>query len=153
MFGVFMCKSYYKQSQLSIVRTFFTYLSESGYISHQMKIKLLKEDEPITKTFSEEQIKKLIAKPDANNCSFAEFRDWAIICTFLATGMRLRSLIHLMVKDIDFVQKEILLTTTKNRKQQVIPLSHSLEPVLNAFLQVRNGEPNDYLFCNTYGEQ
>ncbi|MGC7870988.1 tyrosine-type recombinase/integrase [Desulfosporosinus sp. SYSU MS00001] len=140
-------------SKIRAVRPFFTYLSESSYISHQMKIKLLKEDEPIIKTFSEEQIKKLIAKPDASTCTFAEFRDWVMICTFLATGMRLRSLIHLQVKDIDFVQKEILLTTTKNRKQQLIPLSYSLEPVLNAFLQVRKGEPTDFLFCNSYGEQ
>jgi integrase/recombinase XerD len=140
-------------ARLRAVRPFFTYLTESGYITHQLKIKLLKEDEPIIKTFGEEDIKKLIAKPDINACTFATFRDWAIACTFLATGMRLRSLLNLKVKHIDFVCKEILLTTTKNRKEQIIPLSYSLEPVLNAYLQVRGGEPDNYLFCNAYGEQ
>lgn len=140
-------------SKLRAVRPFFTYLIESGFITNQMKIKLLKEDEVIIKTFSEEQIKTLIERPDRTDCSFATFRDWAMVCTLLATGMRLRSLLHLRIKDFDFVQKEILLTTTKNRKQQVIPLSFSLEPVMNAYLQIRGGEPNDYLFCNTFGEQ
>jgi len=118
-----------------------------------MKIKLLKEDEVIIKTFNEAQIKTLIVRPDSNQCSFATFRDWAILCTLLATGMRLGSLLHLRITDFDFVQKEILLTTTKNRKQQVIPLSYSLEPVLNAYLKIRGGESNDYLFCNSFGEQ
>jgi integrase/recombinase XerD len=140
-------------SKLRGIRPFFTYLSESGYITHQLKVKLLKEEEPIIKTFSEEQIKKVIARPDITQCSFAVFRDWAMVCTLLATGMRLRSLLHLRIRDINFVEKEILLTTTKNRRQQVIPLSHSLEPVLNAFLQVRGGELNDFLFCNSFGEQ
>jgi len=140
-------------SKLRAVRPFFNYLIESGFITNQMKIKLLKEDEVIIKTFNEAQIKTLIVRPDSNQCSFATFRDWAILCTLLATGMRLGSLLHLRITDFDFVQKEILLTTTKNRKQQVIPLSYSLEPVLNAYLKIRGGESNDYLFCNSFGEQ
>lgn len=140
-------------SKLRAVRPFFNYLIESGFITNQMKIKLLREDEVIIKTFNEEQIKTLIERPDSSDCSFATFRDWAILCTLFATGMRLGSLLNLRITDFDFVQKEILLTTTKNRKQQVIPLSHSLEPVVNSYLKIRGGEPNDYLFCNSFGEQ
>ena len=46
-----------------------------------------------------------------------------------------------------------MLRKTKNRKQQVIPLSESLSAILQEYLEIRGGEPEDYLFCNDYGKQ
>ena len=39
----------------------------------------------------------------------------------------------------------IKLSTTKSRKQQIIPLSTSLCKILEEYLQYRNGEDEDYL--------
>jgi integrase/recombinase XerD len=140
-------------SKLRAIRPFFNYLYESGFITEPLKVKLLKEDKPIIKVFTTDHIKKLIAKPDLDNCSFAYFRDWAICCFFLGTGCRLRTLRNIRIKHIDFVQKEIFFSTTKNRREQIIPLSPTLESVLTAYLKVRGGTGEDYLFCNSFGEQ
>jgi len=48
---------------------------------------------------------------------------------------------------------EILLTNVKNKRQHIIPLSTRLERILTEYLLYRKGEPDDYLFCNHYGEQ
>jgi len=41
----------------------------------------------------------------------------------------------------------------KNKKPYVIPLATSLEKALKDYLRIRQGNPEDYLFCNIYGEQ
>jgi integrase/recombinase XerD len=47
----------------------------------------------------------------------------------------------------------IKLSTTKSRKQQIITLSTSLCKILEEYLQYRNGEDEDYLFCSEFGGQ
>lgn len=47
----------------------------------------------------------------------------------------------------------ITINKTKNRKAQVIPMSKALSEVLIGYLQVRGGEPDDYLFCNSVGSK
>ncbi len=46
-----------------------------------------------------------------------------------------------------------MLCKTKNRRQQLIPLSASLSEILREYLDIRGGNPDDFLFCNNYGEQ
>jgi integrase/recombinase XerD len=56
--------------RLKALRTFFYYLADKKF-----KIKLLKDTKKILPTFSEEDIKKLIAKPDKKKVTFAHYRD------------------------------------------------------------------------------
>jgi len=42
---------------------------------------------------------------------------------------------------------------TKNRKQQLIPLSTSLAKILKEYSSYRKGNPDDYLFCTENGLQ
>lgn len=53
-----------------------------------IKINLLKTDVHIKETYSEEQLKILLKKPDTKKCSFAEYRNWTMINFFLATAVR-----------------------------------------------------------------
>ena len=55
--------------------------------------------------------------------------------------------------DINFTDGFITLRKTKNRKQQIIPLSESLALILREYLDIRGGESEDYLFCNDYGQK
>lgn len=57
------------------------------------------------------------------------------------------------IKDIDFEDGFIKLVTTKNKRQQLIPMSRALSKVLLEYLEYRKGEPDDYLFCSAYGVQ
>lgn len=42
---------------------------------------------------------------------------------------------------------------TKNRKQQIIPLSNTLSITLKEYLRYRGGTVEDYLFCSQVGNQ
>lgn len=46
----------------------------------------------------------------------------------------------------------ISLEYTKNRSARIIPISTTLHMILTEYLLVRNGNPNEPLFCNIYGE-
>lgn len=46
-----------------------------------------------------------------------------------------------------------MINKTKNRNAQIIPMSKSLSSILKEYLQYRNGENEDYIFCNSCGMQ
>ena len=68
-------------------------------------------------------------------------------------GNRLSTALDLKIKDINFDDGTIALCKTKSRKQQIIPLSKSISVVLKEYLAIRGGVPEDYVFCNVYGEK
>ena len=71
----------------------------------------------------------------------------------MATGNRLSTALNVRIRDINFEDMFIVLAKTKNRKQQIIPLSNTLADVLQEYLEIRGGNEDDYLFCNNYGQQ
>ena len=127
-------------------------LMEKGYIE-PFKIKMVKAEKKLKETYTDEELSRLLEKPDLKTESFASYRTWVIICYLLGTGNRLRTLCNVKIGDIDFENKEIKLKKVKNKKQYTIPLSRTLEKVLREYLGYRQGEASDYLFCNQYGEQ
>jgi len=135
------------------IRAIFKYFMKCGYIPI-FTVSLPTVEETIKEVYSPEEIQLLIKKPKiSDNCSFSSIRDWASVCYFLGTGNRLSTVASLKIKDIDFENGEIIIRKTKNHRQQIIPLSHELKLVLLEYLQYRKGEPDDFLFCNAYGNQ
>lgn len=139
-------------SYLRSVRAFLYYCMECNYMT-SFKIHLPKYNKELKEIYTDEQLEKLLKKPDTNTCSFTEYKTWVFENYLIATGNRLSTALNVRIKDIDFDNGIILLRKTKNRKQQIIPLSASLADVLQEYLVVRGGQPEDYLFCNNYGEQ
>lgn len=135
------------------LRAILYFMMKSGYVEN-FKISLPKTQETIKETYTDNEIKRLIEKPKINKgCSFAELRNWALVCYFLATGNRLSTVCNIKISDVDFQSEEILIRKTKNKKQQIIPMSAELKNVLQEYMRYRKGEPDDYLFCNAYGEK
>lgn len=62
-------------SYLRSVRAFLYYCMECNYMT-SFKIHLPKAQKDIKETYSNEQLEKLLAKPDLNSCSFTEFKTW-----------------------------------------------------------------------------
>lgn len=71
----------------------------------------------------------------------------------MGTANRISTALDLHIGDINFQSGVIILRKTKNRKQQIIPLSVTLAEILQGYLQIRGGAADDYVFCNEYGEQ
>lgn len=139
-------------SYLRTIRVFLYYCMECSYVEH-FKITMIKADKKVKETYTEDELKKLLEKPDTNKCSFTEYKTWVFENYLLGTGNRISSALNLQICDIDFENMLITLRKTKNRKQQIIPLSVTLADILKEYLEVRGGELDDYLFCNIYGEQ
>lgn len=139
-------------SYLRSVRAFLYYCMECNYMT-SFKIHLPKCNKEIKEIYTDEQLEKLLKKPDTNTCSFTEYKTWVFENYLIATGNRLSTALNVQIRDLNFEDGIITLRKTKNRKQQIIPLSASLADVLQECLVVRGGQPEDYLFCNNYGEQ
>lgn len=135
---------------LRAVRSLLYYLMESDKMRH-FKIQMLKTEEVIKETYTEDELRRLLKKPDMRKASFNEYRIWVLENYLLATGNRISTALTIQIKDIDFANGLITLRKTKNRKQQIIPLSHSLIQILQEYIEIRGGSGEDYLFCNNWG--
>lgn len=139
-------------SYLRSVRAFLYFCMEDRYIP-TFKIQLIKAEKKIKETYTDDELVRLLEKPDVDNCSFSCYKTWVFENYLLGTGNRISTALDLHIGDINFQDWLITLRKTKNRKQQIIPLSHTLAEILQEYLQIRGGEPEDYVFCNEYGQK
>lgn len=139
-------------SYLRSVRAFLYFCMEDRYIP-TFKIQLIKAEKKIKETYTDDELVRLLEKPDVDNCSFSCYKTWVFENYLLGTGNRISTALDLHIGDINFQSGVIILRKTKNRKQQIIPLSATLAEILQGYLQIRGGEADDYVFCNEYGEQ
>ncbi len=139
-------------SYLRTIRVFLYYCMDAQYLK-RFKIGMVKAEKKIKETYTADELKLLLKKPDISRCRFSEYRIWVFENYLLGTGNRISSALNVRIKDLNFDDGTILIQRTKNRKQQVIPLSATLAGILKEYLQVRGGEAEDYVFCNDFGEK
>jgi integrase/recombinase XerD len=134
------------------IRAFVYYCQERGWIPH-FKVTVPKADKKVKETYTVDELNVLLKRPNVKKCSFSEYKTWAFENYLLATGNRLATALNVKIKDVDFDNNVLHLCQTKNRRQQIIPLSNKLALVLKEYLEIRGGESDDFLFCNEYGEK
>lgn len=137
-------------SYLRSLKAFLYYCMEEQGL-YPFKIHLIKAEKKLKETYTDDELKRLLKKPKTN--LFSEFKTWAFINYLLGTGNRISTALNLKIQDISFDEGVIYIRKTKNRRQQIIPLSNSLSSVLNAYLQIRQGESDDYVFCSDTGSK
>lgn len=135
-------------ARLRGVRTFLNYCYEMEYIN-KVKVPMLKVDKEQKEPYTKEEIAKLLSL--SKNPRFTEYRNYCMVATFIATGIRLNTLINLKVEDIDLETNTIKLTTTKNRKVQYLPMPTKLAVILSRYIKRVN--PTTYLFESRQGTQ
>ena len=69
-------KSISVNTRLRGLRAFLYWCMEKEYVP-AFKIRLVKQEEVIKSTFSDEELMLLLKKPDIKSCSFTEYRNWA----------------------------------------------------------------------------
>ena len=134
-------------SYLRSVRAFLYFCMEDRYIP-TFKIQLIKAEKKIKETYTDDELVRLLEKPDVDNCSFSCYKTWVFENYLLGTGNRISTALDLHIGDINFQSGVIILRKTKNRKQQIILLSATLAEILQGYLQIRGGEADDYVFCS-----
>ncbi|MEW5553190.1 tyrosine-type recombinase/integrase [Peribacillus frigoritolerans] len=133
-------------------RSFLYFAMRENYLI-KFEINLIKADKQQKEPYSEEDIKKLIKKPNLRECGFIEHRNWVLVNYLLETGNRLNTVLNLKVEDIDYENGMVILTTTKNRKAQYNPISEHLIKILIEYVRMFRLKKNEYLFMNELGEQ
>jgi len=134
-------------------RTFIYFAREDGYLNFTPKVSLMATEERIKDTYSPEELKRLLVKPNVKECRFAEYRNWAIVNFLIGTGVRRRTLLAMNIEDLDFQNRLITLNVTKTKKSQVVPMANTLAKVLREYLSYREGTGKDPLFCTSTGER
>lgn len=139
-FIIYMKDNDLKDSTINIriraIRCVLYYFMRNEYIIN-FKILEIKEDQKIVELYSDADIIKLLKKPNIKTCGFPEYRTWAIINFFVATGVRSRSLRNIKIEDLDFDNELIYIKVTKNRKTLIIPMGKAIKKVLLEYLRVR----------------
>lgn len=116
-------------SYLRSVRAFLYFCMESKYIP-TFKIQLIRAEKKIKETYTDEELMRLLEKPDVDNCTFSCYKTWVFENYLLGTGNRISTALDLHIGNINFQSGVIILRKTKNRKQQIIPLSATLADIL-----------------------
>ncbi len=122
--------------KLASIRKFFTFMEEnkilSGNPAHTVKGARREEKEP--SVLYKEQYKALLYEATDNT------RNYAIIMTFLQTGIRLSELVNLRIDDIDFENKLLTVRQGKGKKDRQIPLVDEAVKALRNYIRFRNTE-------------
>ena len=138
---------------LRAVRSMLYYFMERKYLNY-FKIRLINEEEPIKIVYTDDEINRILKKPNFKVCNFAELRNWALSNYMYATGNRLRTITEIKIKDLDFENHVVYLRHVKNKRQYIMPLSTSLETILLEYLSYKtNTNLEDYLFPSSNGKK
>ena len=137
---------------LRAIRTFINYCIGEDYIGY-FKIEMFPSTKTPKPSYTDEEQAILLKKPDLKKCSFPEYRNWVMICHFLASGNRSKTVRNIQIKHVDLEKRRIILDTTKNNEILYMPISDVYHPILRDYLKVREGQPDDYLFCNQFGKK
>ena len=140
-------------SYLRDLITTLHFLMNEGYVA-PFKMQSIKVDRTHVETYTEDELKTLLQKPNIKKCSFIEYQSWVMTNLLFSTGIRQRSLMYIKVKDIDFDNCVVYVNVTKNRKPLLVPINQTMVHILNEYLKYRKAKSKDeYLFCNVFGEQ
>lgn len=133
--------------------TTMRFLMNEGHV-RPFKMQTIKVDAHSVETYSEEELRLLLRKPNMRKCKYTEYQCWVMSNFLFSTGVRQRSLMNIRIKDVDLDNSIVTVAVTKNRKPLIIPLSETMTSILREFLKYRQYQSQeDYLFSNVYGRQ
>lgn len=144
--------------KLACLRTFFKYLCAREILENNpaQPLFFLKKEKRLPSFFNYETIVRGIQTTAQD--SFEGQTDLAMIEFFYSTGVRLRELVGLNLKDVDFIN-EVVKVMGKGSRQRLVPLGKSLAKVLRVFMKARQqhltalGLSNEALFVNKKGKR
>jgi site-specific recombinase XerD len=122
--------------KLAALRKFFTFLEENKIIAGNpaVTVKGARREQKEPGILYKEQYKALLYEASDH------VRDYAIIMTFLQTGIRLSELVNLRVEDVDLEHRVLTVRQGKGKKDRQIPLVDEAVKALRNYARYRNTE-------------
>ena len=133
------------------VKAFLSWCNREGLT--MLNMQKYKGEDTIKETYTDEELEKLIQKPNIKKCNFIEYRSYVIVNLLVNSGSRAGTIRNIQIRDVDLQNSIIHARHTKNGKALVIPLCSDMVTILKEYMRIRRGDPQDYLFCNEYSEQ
>lgn len=136
--------------KLAAIRKFFSFLHEGGILQTNpaAAVRGTRREEKEPSILFKEQYKALLYEASDDT------RDYAIIMTFLQTGIRLSELASLKLEDVDFDNRLLTVRQGKGRRDRQIPLVDEEVKALRNYLRYRATElilDDDTLFLAKNG--
>lgn len=140
-------------SYLRDLITTFHFFMNCGWLD-EFQMRAIKVDKTPIPTYTDEELIKLLAKPDIKKATFSSYQCWVMSSFLFSTGVRQRSLEHIKIKDVDFDNKCVHVNVTKNRKPLIVPMNNTLSDIIEEYLRLRPYKSADeFLFVNVFGQQ
>ena len=136
--------------KVSILRCFLRYLSYCGVPVFMPECPKWHEDY-IPYIFSDEEMSKIFQCLDEsryNNNLLKNYQLAMLIRLLYGCGLRFGETLQLVRSDVDFVRETLLLRKPKNKKQRIVPMSHSLSTILMQYCVAMGfyEDPDAFLF-------
>jgi len=133
---------------LRSISAFWSWLLKEGFINSNpfARVKIPKAPKKVITPFTEEQIQSLLQAIDTSITT--GLRNYAMVLTFLDTGMRLRELIGLKMNDVDF-RNRTLKVLGKGAKERRLPIGKRLLAALWKY-QLHRPQPATGLIDNFF---
>ena len=127
-------KGTYVNSLLKTSKSFIQYIYEEEYggFNTRAKFKWCKEDRPVIRAFTPEQVQLMLARCKGRD--YISVRDRCILTMLLETGIRCWELCCIQTPDI---HDDFIIINGKNHKQRVVPITHILGKAMHKYDSVK----------------
>ena len=137
----------YINTILKNLRSFYKYCFTEGYcLNVALKVGCLRERKTIIKTFSDDEIRKMMDV--YNYSSYIHARNKCIMAILIDTGIRNFELCQLKITDI---RETVIYIMGKGKKERVVPISPYLKKIMIKYERIREGYlKNNILHYDNY---
>lgn len=134
--------SYYRYDNYrKYLKKFVTWCVRQGYRASNPVELIQKQKKParLPRRLTEEQARRILLSAFSYPWRYPleRSRNYAIIATFLHTGIRRGELLRLRIDDIDLESSTIFIRREKGNKDRFVPIVTKLRPALNNYLRER----------------
>lgn len=124
---------------ISVIKSYYKFLQREGMVSSSPVhlIKALKVGKKLPVVVEKEKMVTLLEEMETMEDSFENSRDFIIMELLFGTGIRLAELLEIKERDIDFLNKKILILGKRN-KLRFVPIHSTLIEELKRYLKKKN---------------
>lgn len=124
---------------ISVIKSYYKFLQREGMVSSSPVhlIKALKVGKKLPVVVEKEKMVTLLEEMETMEDSFENSRDFIIMELLFGTGIRLAELLEIKERDVDFLNKKILILGKRN-KLRFVPIHSTLIEELKRYLQKKN---------------
>jgi len=137
------------------MKGFWRYLADRDLVRQDViaKVSSPPREKNLPIYLNEKQLSALLEAALKQRTALCAFRDYAIMATFIYTGMRRGELLNLRISDIDMERRQLRVDRGKGNKTRLIPMVEELAEAIQDWLEYRPSRQHDYLFATNRGNR